>query len=473
MPRRAARGEPAAELRGGDRGRVRRSSCRVRRGPGCRARWRGCRRSQEPPPPPPSMSAPGRGRAGGEAGAPAHHGGWPPDAVRTNRDRVADRVAELSKTQAARWSAFSESTRRRAAPRVQALVGGVFQEASGFRGPAPDRSECRSAARRAVNRSAQSWPRWVGRTGASMSTCEPSWSASATGVLIRSRPASSTGWFHCPRACRFPSRVRNMPRSRAVLPHTARSSAIVEVITGAPQPLPAHRDRWAARRQRLLRGAKLGPQQRKPAGQRTARRRCETHADAADGRQRRLLGVHQVQLAGPKRAAGRQHRDSWRRSATCAANARIPNRYWSSIARVIAPAHRLDAAAVTERLRCRRTPHATHDPAGPGPPGPPTLCGTANREVRSLSTLPSHPRSHESGYGSAPPTAPRPRPDHNRAHPTALTHTPHPDSHNRHRPTPTRALLTTARYHSLRLTIRPALRNPVDHGGDARSITGR
>jgi len=48
----------------------------------------------------------------------------------------------------------------------------------------------------------------------------------------------------------------------------------------------------------------------------------------------------------------------------------------------------------------------------------------------------------------------------NRAHPTALTHTPHPDSHYRHRPTPTRALLTTARYHSLRLTIRPAVAKP-------------
>ena len=127
-----------------------------------------------------------------------------------------------------------------------------------------------------------------------------------------------------------------------------------------PQPLPAHRDRWAARRQRLLRGAKLGPQQRKPAGLSEplggAAIPTPTPRTAASAR---LLGVHQVQLAGPSAQRVANTAIAWRRSATCAANARIPNWYWSSTARVIAPAHRLDAAAVTERLHCPR--HAACD----------------------------------------------------------------------------------------------------------------
>ena len=311
-----------------------------------------------------------------------------------------------------------------------------------------------------------------------MSTCEPSWSASATGVLIRSRPASSTRMVSLPAGlARFPvsgqEHARGVP---AVLPHPLGHLRIVEVITGAPQPLPAHRDRWSP----VASASSAAPSWARSS----ASRRVLANRSAALRYPRRRRGrppapacSASTRFSSPGRSAQRVANTAiaWRRSATCAANARIPNWYWSSTARVIAPAHRLDAAAVTERLRCPR--HAACDSRSSRPRAarPAQL-----RAVQRTEMCPDRRQRCRLTLGHMNPGTdphPRRRRGHhritNRAHPTALTHTPHPDSHYRHRPTPTRALLTTARYHSLRLTIRPAVAKPVDHGGDARCITGR
>jgi hypothetical protein len=70
---------------------------------------------------------------------------------------------------------------------------------------------------------------------------------------------------------------------------------------------------------------------------------------------------------------------------------------------------------------------------------------------------------------------PRRRRGHHRitnpAQPPTPLHTPHPGSHHRqHRPTPTLALLATARYHPLPLNIGPAVANPEKHRLDERNV---
>ena len=75
---------------------------------------------------------------------------------------------------------------------------------------------------------------------------------------MRSRPASSTRMVSLPPGLQdSPSAVRKHAGGSPSGPATdARSCPHVEMITVAPQPFPAHRDRRAARRQRLLRGVK-------------------------------------------------------------------------------------------------------------------------------------------------------------------------------------------------------------------------
>ena len=122
----------------------------------------------------------------------------------------------------------------------------------------------------------------------------------------------------------------------------------------APQPFPAHRDRRPTGRQRCSAAANRC--------RNTASRRVLANRSAAlryprrRRRDRPAVWVPSTGASWPGRSAHRASNTATaaRRSATCAATPRIPNWYWSSAARVIAPAHRDDDTAVTACLRCAR-----------------------------------------------------------------------------------------------------------------------
>ncbi|MDT5184366.1 MAG: hypothetical protein QOI29_2524 [Mycobacterium sp.] len=102
-----------------------------------------------------------------------------------------------------------------------------------------------------------------------------------------------------------------------------------------------------------------------------------------------------------------------RRSVTWAVRPRMPSWYWSSTARVIAPAHRDDAPPVIARLRCARHAAQPFESSTPQPTRPASSDETPRPGMPQWrSKPPPQPRWGEFGSGSVQLTAPRPPADH-------------------------------------------------------------
>ena len=172
-----------------------------------------------------------------------------------------------------------------------------------------------------------------------------------------------------PPACRIRRRrSRTYGRRPSVSRHCARSPRLVEVVTVAPPSFPTHRDRRPSRRQCFLGDNQPAPQHRESTrlGE-PLTPRCDSPA-AGDDRPA-LAATGWGQLARAQRAPRSSTSTALPMSATWAAKARIPSWYWSSTARVIAPAHRDDDTAVM-RLLTLRPPRRRAFPIQPAQPHP-------------------------------------------------------------------------------------------------------